>query len=122
MGPEYRVFGKVRVADVTSLKQGLSNSARQTALNRVAGKHFDFVVCRASDLSIVCAIELNDRSHSSQRAQARDEFLAKVCETIRLPLLTVQAKRAYSSQEVQAQFASLISVAPGPTSNAAQST
>lgn len=120
VGPEYRVFGKVRVADVASLKPGLSNSARQTALNRIAGKHFDFVVCRADDLSAVCAVELNDKSHSSQRAQARDEFLAKVCEAISLPLLTVQAKRAYSSQEVQAQFASLI--ASGLGSNAAQST
>ena len=58
VGSEYRVFGKVRVADVAMVKPGLGKSARQGALNRVAYKHFDFVVCRAGDLAIVCAVEL----------------------------------------------------------------
>jgi len=111
-GPEHRVFGKVRVADIAAVKTGLSNSARQGALNRVAAKHFDFVVCRANDLAVLCAVELNDKSHSGQRAQARDELLAKVCQTINLPLLTVSAKPAYSPQELRAQFLAAISPAP----------
>lgn len=111
VGSEYRVFAKVRVADLAAVKPGLGNAARQGALNRVAAKHVDFVVCRASDLSIVCAVELNDSSHSSRRAQARDEVLTKVCEAIGLPLLQVTAKRAYSVQELQATFASVIGVA-----------
>ncbi|MCP5319972.1 MAG: DUF2726 domain-containing protein [Pseudomonadales bacterium] len=112
VGPEHRVFGKVRVADLASVKPGLGNAARQGALNRVAAKHFDFVVCRASDLSVICAVELNDSSHSSKRAQTRDELLTKVCESIGLPLFQVPAKHAYSVQELQAQFASVIGVAP----------
>ena len=71
VGSEHRVFGKVRVADVATVKPGLGNSARQGALNRIAAKHFDFVVCRASDLAVVCAVELNDKSHSSQRFPRR---------------------------------------------------
>ena len=112
VGPKYRVFGKVRVADLAVVKPGLRTAARQGALNRVAAKHFDFVVCRASDLSVVCAVELNDSSHSSRRVQARDEFLANVCGAIGLPLFQVPAKRAYSVQELQAQLASVIGVAP----------
>lgn len=103
VGSERRVFGKVRVADLATVKPGLGNAARQSALNRVAAKHFDFVVCRASDLSVVCAVELNDSSHSStsKRAQARDELLTNVCEAIGLPVFQVAAKRAYSVQELQ---------------------
>lgn len=112
VGSEHRVFGKVRVADLAAVKPGLGNAARQGALNRVAAKHFDFVVCRASDLSVVCAVELNDNSHSSKRAQVRDELLTNVCEAIGLPLFQVPAKRAYSVPELQAQFASVIGVAP----------
>lgn len=112
VGSEYRIFGKVRVADLAAVKPGLGLAARQGALNRVAAKHFDFVVCRASDLSVVCAVELNDRSHSSRRAQARDELLANVCGAIGLPLFQVTAKRVYSAQELQAQFASVIDAAP----------
>jgi hypothetical protein len=112
VGPEHRVFGKVRVADIALVKSGLSNSARQGALNRVVAKHFDFVVCKASDLSVVCAVELNDKSHTSQRAQARDELIANVCQAIQLPLLTFPAKQAYSLQEVRAQFVAAASPAP----------
>jgi hypothetical protein len=112
VGSEHRVFGKVRVADLAAVKPGLGNAARQGALNRVAAKHVDFVVCRASDLSVVCAVELNDSSHSSKRAQARDELLINVCRAIGLPLFQVPAKRAYSVQELQAQFASVIGGVP----------
>jgi hypothetical protein len=104
VGPEHRVFGKVRVADVAAVKPGLGNSARQGALNRIAAKHFDFVVCRASDFTVLCAVELNDQSHSSRRAVARDDLLASVCQAIDLPLLTVPAKQAYSLHDVREQF------------------
>lgn len=109
VGSDYRVFGKVRVADVATVKPGLSNSARQGALNRIAQKHFDFIVCNVSDLGIVCAVELNDSSHSSQRAQARDELLAKVCQVINLPLLQVPAKQSYALQELRTQFLAAVS-------------
>jgi hypothetical protein len=112
VGPEYRVLGKVRLADLAKVKPGLSKSARQGAINRVAAKHLDFIVCRASDLSAVCGVELNDRSHASQRAQARDELVAQVCQSIRLPLITVPAKQAYSVQEVREQFLATVSPAP----------
>lgn len=112
VGPEHRVLGKVRLADLAKVKGGLDKSARQGALNRVAGKHLDFVVCRATDLSVVCAFELNDRSHASQRALARDELVAQVCRTIGLPLVAVPAKQAYAVQEVREQFLAALSPAP----------
>ena len=108
VGPEYRVFGKVRVADIAAVRPGLGNSARQGALNRVASKHFDFIVCRASDTAVVAAVELNDKSHASQRAQARDDLLAKVCQAIHLPLLTIPAKQSYAVPEIQTLFQAAI--------------
>ena len=116
VGPEYRVFGKVRVADVAIVKPGLGKPARQGALNRIAYKHFDFVVCRATDLSVACVVELNDKSHASQRAQARDELLLKVCQAINLPILTIPAKSAYSLQEVRSLFLAVL--APAQTGTA----
>lgn len=113
VGMDYRVFGKVRVADIATVKPGLGNHARQSALNRIAQKHFDFVVCGARDLNIVCAVELNDSSHSSRRAQARDELLVKVCGVIDLPLLQVPAKQSYVLQDLRAQFLAAVG-APQP--------
>jgi hypothetical protein len=108
VGPEHRVFGKVRIADVASVKQALGNSARQSALNRIAAKHLDFVVCRVSDLKVVCAVELNDKSHGSARTAKRDNFVATLCQTIGLPLLQVPAQRGYQPGEIKAQFQSAI--------------
>ncbi len=104
LGSDYRVFGKVRVADVARVQPGLGRSASQGALNRIAYKHFDYVICRAADLTVVCAVELNDNSHSSKRAVVRDELIAGVCRAIGLPLMQVPAKAAYSPQEVVDQF------------------
>jgi len=112
VGAEHRVLGKVRLADLAEVKAGLSQSARQGALNRIAAKHLDFVICRASDLAIVCAVELNDRSHASQRAKARDELVAQVCQAISLPLITFPAKQAYSVKEVREKFLAAVSPAP----------
>lgn len=104
LGAEYRVFGKVRVGDVARVESGLSRSARQGALNKIAYKHFDYIICSATDLVIVCAIELNDQSHTTKRAQARDVLIAGVCKVIGLPLMQVTARSSYSPQEVFDQF------------------
>jgi len=114
VGTEHRVFGKVRVADVALVKAGLGNSARQGALNRIAYKHFDFLVCRSDDLSVICAIELNDKSHAGRKAQNRDELLANVCRAIGLPLLTFPAQAAYSPQDVRARFQAAFEPALNP--------
>jgi hypothetical protein len=113
VGPEHRVFGKVRIADVALVKSS-TRSARQAAINRISGKHLDFVVCRASDLAIVCAVELNDRSHDGKKAQVRDAFVADVCRTIGLPLLVLPARARYVVEDVRQAFVEAIAPVPAP--------
>ena len=59
------VFGKVRVADVLKPSKDVSRKQWQTAFNKINSKHFDFVLCDKGDLSVLCVIELNDKSHDS---------------------------------------------------------
>jgi hypothetical protein len=101
VGEDYRVFGKVRVADVVGPRRGMDNSSRQKALNRVSAKHFDFVLCAKTDLAVVCAIELDDQSHQERKRQARDAFLVGLCQAVSLPLIQVPARHAYSVQELR---------------------
>lgn len=89
------IFGKVRVADVVEPKTGLGRSAWQKTFNKISGKHFDFVLCDKEDLSVACAIELDDASHNSKRRQERDEFLKGVCEAAGVPLVQVPAMSGY---------------------------
>jgi hypothetical protein len=109
IGQEYRVFGKVRVADIVEPQWGLDRSNRQTALNRTQAKHFDFVLCAQTDLSVVCVIELDDRSHQAQRRQERDAFLAGLCAKISLPLVRISVQRTYSVPEVRAKVEGALS-------------
>ncbi|MBB6184378.1 DUF2726 domain-containing protein [Oleiagrimonas soli] len=116
VGPEYRVFGKVRIADIATVRSGLGASARRAALNRIAFKHVDFVVCRADDLSVVCAVELDDASHRGARARRRDAFVADVCRVIGLPLLQVPARSGYAMHALREGF--LDCIAPQATLHA----
>jgi Protein of unknown function (DUF2726) len=104
IAPGQRVLGKVRVADLVSIRSGLNPKTRQIAVNRVAQKHIDFVVCSGSSLVPVCAIELNDGSHNSSASKRRDEFLSSVCAQVGLPLLVVKAARSYALDAIRQEL------------------
>ena len=99
-GDQVNIFGKVRVADVINPQKGLSRSEWQKAFNRIANKHFDFLICRSDDLSALCVIELNDSSHKSQKRSQRDEFLSAACSEANLPFIQIPAKAAYQIEKV----------------------
>lgn len=104
IAPGQRILGKVRLADLLFVKPGLNPKARQLALNRVAQKHVDFVVCSGPALIPICAVELNDSSHNSSAARRRDEFLSSVFSQVGLPLLVVKAARSYSVEAIREQL------------------
>jgi hypothetical protein len=101
VGGRCRVFGKVRIADVATVKPMRDYPAWQRAFNRISAKHFDFILCDHRDLSILCAIELDDQSHQARKRQQRDAFVETVCETIGLPLIRIPARQAYSVTEIR---------------------
>ena len=82
--------------------------------NRITSKHFDYVLCRKDDLSVVCAIELDDRSHAALERKRRDVFLDKVCSDLLLPLVRIQARAAYSIPTVRTQVLGPLGVSPMP--------
>jgi very-short-patch-repair endonuclease len=106
----YRVFAKVRLADIVDIQKGLSASARQSALNRISGKHIDFIVCNANDLSIIGAIELDDKTHRAKGRQERDQFLDKTLEAAGVPLLRIKAQSAYSIKEITSSLDSAFNI------------
>ena len=113
LGERYRIFAKVRLADIVDVQRGLSASARQSAFNRIAGKHIDFIVCNANDLSIVGAIELDDKSHLKKGRRERDQFLDKALEAASIPMLRVKAQSTYSIKEVSSDLDSAFKISMG---------
>lgn len=114
VGGEYRIFGKVRVADIVSVNSMPDRSAWQRAFNRISAKHFDFVLCSKGELAVVAVIELDDKSHQQRKRQERDAFLVGLCQAISLPLVQVPAQRAYSVPELRARVLSALGVQQEP--------
>lgn len=106
----FRIFGQVRLADVIKVKTGLSSSQRQSAFNRISRKHLDYVICSKDDLSIVGAIELDDRSHSRPDRKQRDTFLNQALATAAVPLLRHPVKKHYDIGDLREKLSNTFGI------------
>ena len=111
---ELEVFAKVRVADVLQPLQGLDPNAWRAAFNRITGKHLDFVLCDRESGRLVCAIELNDRSHERRERRERDEMLTDACAGAGFPLLMIPAARDYDPESLRATILEAMGKYPAP--------
>jgi hypothetical protein len=62
------------------------------------------VLCDKSNLSVVCAIELDDKSHDGAKRQKRDQKIAEIFDAAALPLVRVKAQAAYAVREVREEI------------------
>jgi len=104
VGNEVQIFGKVRVADVLTPKKGMSRSDWWRAFNKISAKHFDFILCDKQDLSIICAVELDDSSHNSKNRKERDVFLVGACNSSSIPLIQIPTQPSYNFREIRELF------------------
>ncbi|ELL0570775.1 DUF2726 domain-containing protein [Vibrio fluvialis] len=110
IGDEYLVFAKVRIADVLKPKKNLYHRSEwQKAFNRISSKHFDFVLCDPKTLGICKVIELNDSSHLKQDRIRRDSFVFAACQSADLPIIMIEASRAYNLNHLKMQIAENLS-------------
>lgn len=108
-GDNVLVFGKVRVADVITPEKGATKPTWQTAFNKISAKHFDFILCNQDDLSVICAIELDDSSHNNAKQKSRDRFLESACGSANFPLVRVPAKKSYNIESIKLSLQSYLS-------------
>lgn len=97
------VLGKVRIADIIEPEAKLNKSKWQTAFNKISRKHFDYVLCKPNDLSIICVIELDDKSHNSNKQKERDALVEGTCQKAGLILHRFKASDNYSVANIQQQ-------------------
>jgi len=100
----FRLFAKVRLADIVRVKRGTDRSAWQSAFNAIQSKHIDFLAVDPKDMTIQFAIELDDKSHHKQSRLTRDEFVDKVLTAAGVPIFRFPAKNRYLEQEMRSQL------------------
>jgi very-short-patch-repair endonuclease len=98
---DYEIFGKVRIADVIQPEKKLNHRLRRIALNKVAQKHFDYVICDPKTLSIIAVIELDDKSHDNEKTIRRDDFVNEACKSAGIKLIRFKAKSGYQIQDIR---------------------
>lgn len=98
------VFTKVRIADVLKVRNAPDKSQWQTAFNKISAKHFDFVLCDRDNFTVHTAIELDDKSHHTQKAKTRDTLVNDACKSAELPLLRIRAASTYDVDQLRASI------------------
>jgi uncharacterized small protein (DUF1192 family) len=95
------VFGKVRIADILKPQRQPTRKEWQQAFNKISAKHFDYVLCRPDDLSIISVIELDDKSHELKKQVVRDQFVEEACKSAGIQLHRFKASNSYTVSEVK---------------------
>ena len=101
LNDDYEIFAKVRIADVLTPEHGLNRRSHNIAFYRIAFKHFDYVLCDKNTLSVVAAIELDDKSHNQTKTHNRDIFIEKACKTAGLKLIRFPCRANYHLESVR---------------------
>lgn len=108
VGDRYRIFAKVRLADVIDLRRGLESGERARAFNRIQSRHIDFVLCDPGTLGIVCAVELDDGSHKRADRRSRDEFIDAAMKAAGVPMVRIPVRSSYRTAEIADALAGAI--------------
>ena len=98
---EYKIFGKVRVADIIKVDSEKARGNYLKYFNKIARKHVDFLLCDPGTLEPVAAIELDDSSHETAERAERDVFLDKAFKMAELPLLRFKVRAKYDKIEIR---------------------
>ncbi len=107
MAGRARIYGKVRLADLVAVRDGVRGRRYWRAFTAVACKHVDYVLCAPDSHEVIAAIELDDRSHARAERQARDRFLEAVMRTAGIPLLRFPARSRYAVGELRRALAAV---------------
>ena len=96
------VFAKVRLADI--FVPDSKGKTYMSDFNRISAKHVDFLVCNRETMKPLYAVELDDKSHLSDKTQKRDDFVNKLFTQTGLKLVRVQARKDYSMEYLDGLF------------------
>ena len=112
-GSEFRILGKIRIADVILPRTGLKREEWGRLFGKISSKHLDYVLADKVSMRPLCAIELNDKSHTQKNRKERDAFVAGALKSAGLPIVWVKEGKKYNMKQVGDEVRSKIQHAGG---------
>ena len=115
MGSRYRIINRVKLADIVSIRNGVSNRAGQTATNNANSKYLDFVICERDSMKLLGVIDLVD-THGKGYKIKKDWFVSGTLEAAAIPHIRIKVKPNYTIDEIRSCINSRIlgNNAPAP--------
>ena len=106
INPDLAIYGKIRVADILkpAIKKNANHKKWWSAFSKISQKHVDYVIVDKLDYSVVCVIELNDKSHNRKATKKRDKFMRKAYASANIELVEIKAVRHYFVNDLLEQF------------------
>ena len=99
--PEFYVFPQMAANALLQVVQGLDSRKRVGLRNQFAQKHVDYVLCERETLRVVALIELDDRTHRTEKDEARDLLFGQAGYITH----RFESRRKPSDAEIAALFA-----------------
>jgi len=97
IGGRYSISIKTRLCDVVRCPEEFWDTPHG---RRISQKHLDFILYDSWTTAIVAAIELDDRSHCSVEAQAKDRFKEQALEAGGVMLIRIPAAARYNPTDL----------------------
>jgi hypothetical protein len=101
MGTKYRIINRVKLADIVTIRNGVSDRASQSAVNNAEGKYLDFVICDRNTMKLLGAIDLVDTQGKGYKIK-KDWFVSGALEAASIPHLRIKVKANYTLDEIRA--------------------
>ena len=94
---EIVICPKVRLADILAVES--ENKKYMVHFNKIARKHVDFLLCDASDMQMLCAVELDDSSHDLKERKERDRFVNRAFAAAGLDIIHIPLKSEFEDED-----------------------
>jgi hypothetical protein len=105
---DYRVLTKVCVAHILAPDKTVNRAHRQTSLDKISTKYFDYILCDKDSLAVIAVIIVDSKFRNIKEFAARDRFLEEACLSAKLKLVLFDTKTSYSILEVKEKINAIL--------------
>ena len=92
---KYHIFSKVRMEDIVEVKSELDYKVKRAKRNYIKSRHIDFVLVDKETGSVVKAIELDGKSHSTEKQKRSDEVKNQILRGAGIDLVHVRVGESF---------------------------
>jgi hypothetical protein len=100
LGGKYRIINRVKLADLVTIRNGVSSRAGQTALTNAESKYIDFAICDRESMNLCGVIDLVDTQGKGYKIK-KDWFVSGALEDSSIPHIRIKVKANYTVDEIR---------------------